>query len=246
VADRLNRLQYHVNDESDYIFAANNPLLLWRARTLFTKEPETIQWIRSLSPEDVLYDVGANVGIYSIYAGFRCARVFSFEPESGNFSVLNQNIRLNGLSDRITAYPLALSDRTQLDMLRLSDARPGAALHSFAADIDFRGQPFKPVFRQGALAVTLDSLIFDFGLQFPTHIKLDVDGLEAAIVRGGAKSLADLRLKSILIEINENLVDHVAAKESLVDLGFVITNIGEVAHDAVGSSRMRNYIFKRE
>jgi len=40
----------------------------WRFKTLFEKEPETIDWINSFRKEDVFWDIGANVGIYSIWA----------------------------------------------------------------------------------------------------------------------------------------------------------------------------------
>ena len=59
-----------------------NKSTLWRAETLFNKEPITIKWIRSFKKNKTMFDVGANVGMYSIYAALtRMVKVFAFEPE---------------------------------------------------------------------------------------------------------------------------------------------------------------------
>src|SRR6516225_6500482 len=50
------------------VFYCLGDLALWRARTLLAKEPETIEWIDSFRAGDVFWDVGANVGLYSLYA----------------------------------------------------------------------------------------------------------------------------------------------------------------------------------
>lgn len=226
-------------------FLASSPLLLWRAATLHSKEPETLRWLDTLNEDDVLFDVGANVGMYSIYGGMRCRRVCAFEPESANFAVLNRNIGLNGLTDRIIAYPLALSDEERLDTLRLSSVEPGAALHAFGTNVDFRGKPFEPRFSQGSICTTLDALIDRWGLECPTHLKIDVDGLEPRIVRGAQHLLANARLRSILIEINEMLALDRDIVQALERHGFTIAATGEPIEDEAGTMRMRNYVFER-
>ena len=57
----------------------------WRARTLLTKEPETIEWINTFSDKDVFWDIGANVGVYTLYAALRNIAVLSFEPSPSNY-----------------------------------------------------------------------------------------------------------------------------------------------------------------
>ncbi|CAN0511259.1 unnamed protein product, partial [Phaeothamnion confervicola] len=171
------------------------PVLLWSAETRFTKEPETIAWIRSFGGNDVFYDIGANIGSYSIYAGRRCRRVLAFEPEAQNFAVLNKNINLNNLQHIVTAFPFALSDERKLDTLRLNRLEAGAALHSFGTNIDFKGEHFESAFEQGSISLTLDELVFSYALEFPNFIKIDVDGLESRIIKGGMRVLADPRLK---------------------------------------------------
>ena len=74
---------------------------MWRADNLFKKEPETIEWIEKFSPETVFWDIGANVGIYSIYAGLNPnLNIYAFEPASNNFNLINQNIKINKMDEK--------------------------------------------------------------------------------------------------------------------------------------------------
>src|SRR3954468_19911394 len=78
-------------------FWTPTPLLLDRALSVLTKEPDMILWLDSIGEGAGLWDVGANVGVFSLYAGCcRRCRVLAFEPSAGNFHVLTRNIDLNG------------------------------------------------------------------------------------------------------------------------------------------------------
>ncbi len=114
----------------------------YRARTFFTKEPETIAWIDSIPAGEVLWDVGANVGIYSLYAAKRGLPVQSFEPGSGNYYMLCRNIELNNLSSSVHAYCLAFNDFTRLDMFYMSSTDLGGSMNSFGEATDWRGESF--------------------------------------------------------------------------------------------------------
>ena len=108
----------HVNLDG-MLFPTPNTHCKWRIDTLYTKEPDTIQWLQAMKPGEVLYDVGANIGQYSIYAAKRGVKVFAFEPESQNYALLCKNIVLNKL-ENCTAYPLCLGDAWKIDQLQLS------------------------------------------------------------------------------------------------------------------------------
>ena len=178
-------------------------LPLWRVRTLFTKEPETIEWIDGFAENDVFWDVGANVGIYSVYAAaHRGIRVVAFEPAAGNYYLLNRNIELNGIDDHVEAYCLALSDETGIGALNMQMNELGAALASFGEAIDNFGKRFTPSFRQGMIGYTIDGFIAAFNAPFPNHVKIDVDGIEDRVIAGAARTLADPRLKSLSIELD--------------------------------------------
>jgi FkbM family methyltransferase len=176
---------------------------LWRVRTLLTKEPETIEWIDGFAEGDVFWDIGANVGIYALYAAaHRDIRVLAFEPAAGNYFLLNRSIELNGLAERVQAYCVAFSDSKRIEALNMQTTELGGALSSFGEPVDTFGRRFVPGFRQGMTGYAIDSFIAEFDPLFPNHIKIDVDGIEDRIVAGAAKTLADPRLRSLSIELD--------------------------------------------
>ncbi len=91
-------------------FYCPRPVEVWRAYTLHTKEPETLEWLDQLMPESVLWDIGANIGIYSLYAAKRGVLVVAFEPNVTAYSILVNNVYLNELNDFILPLHMALPD----------------------------------------------------------------------------------------------------------------------------------------
>jgi len=170
---------------------------LWRAETLLSKEPATIAWIDTFDKGDVFWDVGANVGIYSLYAAkIRGAVTLAFEPASFNYALLCDNVHLNDLDVQIAPYNLAFSGQTQLGRLKLDDDEPGIAFATVEEKSEGR-------FEQSILVFSVDDFIARFSPPFPTHIKIDVDGLEEKVVEGARRTFADRRLKSLLVEVDE-------------------------------------------
>lgn len=202
-------------------FHTPNRMTAWRVESLFEKEPDTIRWIESMPEGSVLVDVGANVGMYTIFsAATRKATVFAFEPESQNFALLNSNIASNRLGDRVTAYPLALSDRTQADKLFLSEFKPGGSCHSIAESVGFDLKPRTVSFAQGSFSTTLDQLVESGAVPVPDYIKLDVDGFEHKVIEGARKTLANPKVRSVIVELNTHLAEHRGAVELLQGMGF--------------------------
>ena len=76
----------------DLEFCVPNRINYFRSETFSTKEPETLEWINSIPQGSVLWDIGANVGLYSCYAAkARDCQVFSFEPSVFNLEQLARN-----------------------------------------------------------------------------------------------------------------------------------------------------------
>lgn len=220
----------------------------WRAQTFFTKEPETLEWIDGFFPDDVLYDIGANVGVYTIYAAVtgKAKKVISFEPESQNYALLNENVFINNLADRVVCLNIALSNANRLDYLYLSRFSPGEAMHSFGAPVDFRRVEAPKTFKQGMISYSLDSFIKTYGAEFPNHLKIDVDGLEKEIIEGARKTLGDPRLKSVLIEINEELEEDMLMIEDLKTIGFDVKFRRHSSMFDTGEfSMVYNYVFEK-
>jgi FkbM family methyltransferase len=203
------------------LFSTPGVLTLQRVQTIREKEPWTLEWIAGFREGDVLVDVGANVGMYTVWAAMtRQARVIAFEPESQNYALLNRNIALNGIADRVTAYCMGLADRGGLSTLHMADLRAGASCHSVGEALDFRHEPMPVRFTQGCVAATLDDLVASGAVPMATHIKVDVDGFEPKVIAGARATLADARLKSLLVETNRNLADHLEMVAVIEAAGF--------------------------
>ena len=99
---RLDYMYYHslgrqldlVKDINGIKFDVSYKTPWLRGERLFSKEPDTIHWINEImQPGDILYDIGANIGTYSLYAASRNIEVYAFEPESTSYAILNKTQR---------------------------------------------------------------------------------------------------------------------------------------------------------
>lgn len=191
--------------------AVPNWIARYRAETFASKEPETLRWIEELPRGAILWDIGANVGLYSLYAAkSRGCAVFAFEPSVFNLELLARNIALNNLQDAVTIVPIPLSGGTGVNRFQMSTTSWGGALSTFAqgADhvgVDHRGARLNPVFEYSMASLSLDQARDRLELPQPTHVKLDVDGIEHLILSGGESVLS--RVDSVLVEINDSFVE---------------------------------------
>lgn len=195
------------HDGTKVKFHVPNETVKWRCNTLFKKEPITIQWIESFKEGETLIDIGANMGGYSIWAAKRKrVKVIAFEPEASNYALLQRNILLNDID--AVAYCAAISNKHRIDKLYLSQVVTGGSCHSFA---DAQGKKIS----QGCIALRLDDLDLK-----ADHIKIDVDGFENFVVAGAEKLLSN-GVKSVLMEVNTNIEEHLAMVKKMSDMGFV-------------------------
>lgn len=206
----------------DLKFNANSELELYRAQTLFEKEPETIAWINYWSKQEanlIFFDIGANIGIFSLYAAneLKSTKVYCFEPASDNYAALVLNITLSNLYN-VFAFNLALSNQNKLTSLHLSDLRVGHSGAQINRPVNDKNELFESVKVESVISFSLDTLVDEFGFPCPTIVKIDVDGIESDILSGMIKTLANVKLKSILVEFN-NIQALDAWKEALEDLG---------------------------
>lgn len=225
------------------VFDTPSPLAQWRGRTHLTKEPGTISWINGFDAGDVFYDIGANIGVYSLYAALKKkSLVYAFEPSPFNFATLSRNIVLNNLSENISAFCMALSDQTVIDRLHMSSVQAGAAHTGFQNAINEFGLPLNTVYAQSTLGFKLDDFISLFKSPFPNHIKIDVDGAEQLVISGALKTFSDKNLKSVLAELPSRSEEKIPSSiASIIDHGFEL--IAEDHPD--GDTRLSNYILKR-
>jgi FkbM family methyltransferase len=175
-----------------------------RWATFTSREPETLEWIdTAVQDGDILFDVGANIGVYAIYAALRHprAKVIAIEPEYANVHLLRDNIVKNDLKDRIEAYSIAFSNHSGLSHLYIQDLTPGASLHTESRQSLAVTRMKEPVlWGEGIAILTLDLFCEELGV-WPDCLKVDVDGTEAEILEGAQKTLRSGNLRSITIEM---------------------------------------------
>ena len=176
-------------------------------------EPETFEWIDGhLKPDEVMWDIGANIGVFSLFAALgNKNRVISIEPSAESFATLNANIRLNKLDQHIDAFCYAGSKETKFIKLYMKDASSGASHNSIDAAKNQFGK-FESNGEQAIIAIALDDLINFFKMPLPDHIKLDVDGKEPEILEGASVVLK--QVKSLLVEVEgKNLTENLSRIE---------------------------------
>lgn len=231
----------NIND-TDVRFYTPNALSLWRARTLMTKEPDTIEWIDGFDAGDVFWDIGANVGCYTLYASrVKGVRTLAFEPSPSNYPLLVRNVEINGVSDKVSAFGIALSNETQISTLNMTTTEAATAHSTFGVNRNQFGKEFKAAYQHTMMGYSVDDFIKQFNVDRPNHIKIDVDGIEDLIVEGAEKTLSDKAVKSVLIELN--IVPNQYDKK-VIDL---LNKAGFDAHQTREcSDGIANYIFKRK
>jgi FkbM family methyltransferase len=194
---------------------APNRINKFRANSFASKEPETLDWIDQLPEGCTLWDVGANVGLYSIYAAKKKeCRVVAFEPSVFNLELLARNLFLNGLQSRVSLVPLALSDKLEQSQLRMTTTEWGGALSSFGQNFGWDGQALDQIFSFPTLGISMDEGISLLRLPDPDFIKMDVDGIEHMILRGGKEVLS--RIQGILVEINDGFEEQGKEAEQIL------------------------------
>ena len=137
-----------------------NDLERYRSDSLYTKEPETVFWIEDLfRAGEVFYDVGANIGLYSLFArAKKRVTVFAFEPFLKNYARLRQNLELNAYED-VRALNIALSDRCEVSRFYSFDTRSGASGGQINAPLNELKTPFEAIDVQDVVTMSLDRVV---------------------------------------------------------------------------------------
>jgi len=201
-----NRAVTTVRDERfAYHFVCHSEKERHRAERMFAKEAGTIAWLgRELRPDDVFFDVGANIGVYTIFAARRLGpkgMAVAFEPHIPNASSLIENIFLNQEQERVRLVTSALTDAERFDSFNYQSLQPASSTSQFGAS-SYEGAAFKPVFVEIKHGCTLDTLCGRGLLPRPTVVKIDVDGLDYEVLAGMAGLLASPnRPRSIQVEL---------------------------------------------
>ncbi len=227
--DKFKSEKIIISENPKKIIQFYTPSLLasFRAKTVLTKEPDTINWLNEHGSEDkYLFDIGANLGVYSIYYAKKFnAKVFAFEPSFKNLEIMARNIRLNSLHANITIISNPITEKFTISNFFQGDFKAGAAEASF--DNEKLVEKFKSIHRENeskekisynTLGLSIDGLLNLDLLKIPKLVKIDVDGNEVEILNGCNEFLAKSEKTSILIETRLNTKKSV--EEKLTDHGY--------------------------
>jgi FkbM family methyltransferase len=224
------------------LFASPDWLSKYRADSFYEKEPETIAFLNTLTKDSILLDVGANIGIYSVYAGkVTGARVYAFEPSMMNLELLFRNVQENNLGNQVTIIPLALSNKDSVLDLFMSkeDLHWAGAHNSIGQNTSQNGQAMTDPKVSSQLSVTGANLITAFNVPAPTHIKIDVDGLESLVIEGLQSNIE--KIDFILVEIDARNM----AENSSISSLLKSRNFSRVM-DFAGHKYTENQLWKNE
>lgn len=171
-------------DSQKLTFRTGNGRLLWRAKSLLTEEPLMITWIKSLQSNDVVLDVGANVGMYTVPIAKKVKTVYACELDPLNVAILKENIFLNSVIDKVVILPFACGESAEIVDVKFRDLAYGDALQLIEG-----GDPQNTRFGQQThtakvVQLSLDDIFLKLDLLRPNKIKIDVDGNELTVLRG--------------------------------------------------------------
>lgn len=235
------------NHNCELKFVIPNSLNHMRSDTFFTKEPETLEWIDTMHVGAVLWDIGANIGLYSCYAAkVKKSQVYAFEPSVFNLELLARNIYLNGHVEQVTIIPLPLSEYISINTLNMTSMEMGGAMSTFAKEFGDDGNSLAKVFEFTTLGLSMDDVISFFNIPQPDFIKMDVDGIEHLILKGGASVLD--KVHGVLIEVNDDFSQQAEdVKRRLISAGLTLLEKrqSEMVSETVRFGNTYNQIWQR-
>ena len=254
--DSYRKIKIQGNSKKEITLFAPNYLTDWLVKDFYLKEPETIEWIddfKQSSKKIIFWDIGANLGLYSIYAAIKHQKieVISFEPSTSNLRILSRNISINNLQDKVSINQLALGNKPfEFCYFRESVFGEGESNNSFNSQTNYEGKTFKSENTYRILGTSINNILDQKILEVPDYIKIDVDGLEHIILNGASKHLKNPKIKSLQVELNENYTKQFDAvmkimEENNFKFKYKKRNENFNLYKFEGFSKIYNYYFEK-
>jgi FkbM family methyltransferase len=152
------------------------------------------------NPPGIFYDLGANLGWFSLYAGTLGHQVYAFEVDEANFSGLKDNLGANPRLTGINIFNIGIADKKRRVKLRCNNTEIGG--HHKTLELENFNAVSRIISYKHVTEIEVDSLdniIEENGLPFPDYLKVDIDGSEYAFLLGSPNVLS--KCKSMVIEL---------------------------------------------
>jgi FkbM family methyltransferase len=145
-----------------------------------------------LRSEDTFFDVGANVGAYTLLAsGVVRSKSIAIEPIESTCKILSKNLQLNQLDNRAT--PINSAAGAKMGMITFTSGQDTTNHVITENEMTESGTVMVPV-------ISIDSLLNE--KTAPSLMKIDVEGFETEVLKGAEATLNQSSLKAIIIELN--------------------------------------------
>jgi FkbM family methyltransferase len=152
-------------------------------------------------PGDVCFDAGASFGFYTCLFALRGARVYAFEPLPASFALNEEAVRLNECESKVKAFNSALGDRA--GTLRINTFTNLSLGHASSSDLG-RADAVPHECR----VTTLDAVCASEGLDQISFVKMDVEGFEYEVLKGGQRMLSKANAPIVHFEVNGQCLLH--------------------------------------
>ena len=221
------KYKFNIINNYDYSYFEN----------FYEREKDTTEWVLSIPPKSIFFDIGANIGQYTIMSALHCEdiKVVAFEPVAKNYFVLVRNISKLIPAD-ICSYCLTLTNNINFASLKQLGAAFGTNEYRDYLNTNYNlvNMDNSDLFFHGTVNTTLDEFCKKTNT-YPTHIKIDIDGKEIELLQGSLETLNNKKLKSIIIEIGNYKINN-ETKELIESFGF---------KGSLSNKRNGNHIFYR-
>jgi FkbM family methyltransferase len=161
-----------------------------------------------VEPHDVVFDVGANIGVYTVWMSQfinQSGRIHAFEPDAENFQKLENHISLNQITDRTTTNRIALAEAAiDLFFTTMLDGENHISNRQNNNNVKITAQ-------------SLDQYAKISPVDFIKYLKIDVEGFELSVLKGAANLLKNKKILVIQLEINKTLINSNTTVEELLN-----------------------------
>lgn len=192
-----------------------------------TYESEGVELLRTLIHRDsIVYDLGANIGYFTLLFNKYSNKVYSFEPIPANLDLIKLHISANAI-DNVEVFPYAITAKDNVLEFPLIENHSAFTYKRESKNFSLDRRMLKVEGR------SLDSLIHERNLLPPTLIKIDVEGAEFDVLQG-AKETIMKHHPTLLLATHESQIKGIRSKclDFMKTLGYNCTPTGEKKTEA--------------